>query len=230
MFLTEGGKSKKVVFSGDIGAPGHPLIRDPEYIEEADYVIMESTYGDRTREPSFDHVTDLANAIESTLSKGGNVICPAFAVGRTQGILYNIREIKERGLVKSNPDFKVYLDSPLASAATKIYSGDNVGYLDDEAAAMIRAGVRPLWFEGLHIVETTEESKALNDDMQPKVIISSSGMCDAGRVRHHLKHNLWRKECAVVFTGFQALGTLGRILVDGAASAVTLFGEEIAIR
>ena len=230
MFMKEGRVTKKVVFSGDIGAPNHPMIRDPEYINQADFVVMESTYGDRTHEPTFDNVAELAKVIEATLPKGGNVICPAFAVGRTQELLYNIREIKERGLVPSCPDFPVFLDSPLASAATKVYSGDNAGYLDDEAAAMIRAGVRPLWFEGLSIVETSDESKQLNNDMTPKVIISSSGMCDAGRVRHHLKHNLWRRECAVVFTGFQANGTLGRILVDGAISPVSLFGEEIAVR
>ena len=229
-FLTEGGATKKVVFSGDIGSPGHPLIRDPEYIDKADFVVMESTYSDRLHEPMVDNTADLAKAIDSTLAKGGNVIIPAFAVGRVQGILYNIREIKERGLVKSRPDFQVYLDSPLASAATKIYSGENVDYLDEKAAAMVRAGVRPLWFEGLNIIETTDESKGLNSDMTPKVIISSSGMCEAGRVRHHLKHNLWRRECSVIFTGFQAQGTLGRILVDGAVSSVTLFGEEIAIR
>ena len=230
VFMREGKTSKKVVFSGDIGVAGHPIIRDPEYIKKADFVVMESTYGDRLHAPVIDHVTDLAQAIDSTLGKGGNVICPAFAVGRTQGLLYNIREIKERGLVKSNPNFPVYLDSPLASAATKIYSEENVGYLDDKAAEMIKAGVRPLWFEGLHTVETVEESKRLNDNMEPKVIISSSGMCDAGRVRHHLKHNLWRRECSVVFSGFQANGTLGRILIDGVASSVSLFGEEIAVR
>jgi metallo-beta-lactamase family protein len=230
MWLNEEGVSKKIVFSGDIGAPGHPLIRNPRYISDADAVIMESTYGDRDREQDFDLVTELANVIDTTLSRGGNVICPAFAVGRTQDLLYHIREIKERGLVSGNPDFLVYLDSPLASAATKVYSGDYLDYLDDEAAALVRAGVDPLSFPGLRIVESSEDSKKLNDDRTPKVIISSSGMCDAGRVRHHLKHNLWRRECSVVFTGFQAFGTLGRTLVDGVASSVNLFGEEIAIR
>jgi len=230
MFLTEEGTTKKVVFSGDIGSTGHPIIREPEYIEQADFVVMESTYGDRVREPAVDHIPELAEVIDSTLAKGGNVICPAFAVGRAQGLLYNIREIKERNLVKSHPDFPVYLDSPLASAATEIYSKEHSGYLADEVAAMIQAGGKPLWFEGLRIVETTDESKQLNEDMTPKVIISSSGMCDAGRIRHHLKHNLWRRECSVVFTGFQALGTLGRILVDGRVSEVKLFGDEIAIK
>jgi len=230
MWLSEGGVQKKVVFSGDIGAPDHPMIRDPSYIDKADYVVMESTYADRRRSPVFDTMTELSKIIELTLSKGGNVICPSFAIGRTQDLLYHIREIKERGLVKSVPDFPVYLDSPLALAATKIYSYELLDYLDDEAAALIRSGVQPLTFDGLRFVESAEDSKKLNDDRTPKVIISSSGMCDAGRIRHHLKHNLWRQECAVVFTGFQALGTLGRILVDGALSSVSLFGEDVAIR
>jgi len=144
--------------------------------------------------------------------------------------LYHIREIKERGLTPSCPDFPVYLDSPLASAATKVYSSDLMEYLDEKTIALIKTGVQPLSFEGLRFIESSEDSKRLNDDRNPKVIISSSGMCDAGRIRHHLKHNLWRQECAVVFTGFQAQGTLGRIIVDGIASSVSLFGDEIAIR
>ena len=230
MWLEEGGEKKKVVFSGDIGTPGHPLIRDPGHISEGDIVVMESTYGDRSRAPVDDIVGEFAEVIDSTLSKGGNVICPAFAVGRTQGILYHIREVKERGLVKSCPDFPVYLDSPLGNAATRIYSGDVIDYLDDEAAELIRAGISPLSFDNLHFIETSDDSKLLNEDRTPKVIISSSGMCDAGRIRHHLKHNLWRRECSVVFTGFQAFGTLGRTLVDATAQSVTLFGEEIAVR
>ena len=230
MWLEEAGTSKKVVFSGDIGTPGHPLIRDPGFIEEADVVVMESTYGDRSHVRSFDTVKELAKVIEKTLAKGGNVICPSFAIGRTQDLLYHIREIKERGLVQSVPDFLVYLDSPLATAATRLYSDELLDYLDDETLALIDSGVQPLSFEGLRIVESAEDSKRLNDDRTPKVIISSSGMCDAGRIRHHLKHNLWRNECSVVFTGFQALGTLGRIIVDGIVSSVSLFGEEIAVR
>ena len=230
MWLTENGETKKVVFSGDIGAPDHPMICDPGMVTEADVVIMESTYANKSRPEAFDTVAELAKVIDATLSGGGNVICPAFAIGRTQDILYYIREIKERGLVKLCPDFPVYLDSPLATAASKVFSGDILDYLDEEASALIRAGVQPLSFDGLHIVETADDSKLLNDDKTPKVIISSSGMCDAGRVRHHLKHNLWRQECAVVFTGYQAIGTLGRILVDGEVSSATIFGEQIAIR
>ena len=230
MWLTENNRTKKIVFSGDIGVPGHPMICDPGYIKEADYVVMESTYGNRSHSPAFDTVTELAKAIEMTLAKGGNLVCPAFAIGRTQDLLYHIREIKQRNLTPSIPDFPVYLDSPLATAATRIYSGDLLGYLDDKAAAMIRNGIQPLSFDGLRIVETSDESKRINDDKTPKVIISSSGMCDAGRIRHHLKHNLWRQECAVAFTGYQAQGTLGRVLVDEAAPYVSLFGEEIAVR
>ena len=230
MQLSEGDVSKKVVFSGDIGTPGHPLIRDPGIVEEADIVIMESTYGDRVHEQTFDTVTELAKVIEATMAKGGNVIIPSFAIGRTQDLLYHIREIKERKLVKDSPDFLVYLDSPLASAATKLFSEDLADYLDDEALELISSGIQPLYFDGLRIIESAEDSKKLNDDRTPKVIISSSGMCDAGRIRHHLKHNLWRQECSVVFTGFQALGTLGRTIVEGNVPNVSLFGEEIAIR
>jgi metallo-beta-lactamase family protein len=230
MWLTEGGITKKVVFSGDIGNLGQPIIRDPQYIKEADIALMESTYGDRNHEVPADYTEDLAKIIEKTLGEGGNVIIPSFAIGRTQELLYFFREMKERGLVKSVPDFPVYVDSPLANAATRIYSGNLEGYLDEDTLAVIKSGKDYLSFDGLRISETSDDSKAINFDSTPKVIISSSGMCDAGRIRHHLKHNLWRSECAVVFVGFQARGTLGRILVDRAAEKVMLFGEEIAVK
>ena len=229
MWLKEGTVSKKVVFSGDIGTPGHPMIRDPHYVKAADVVVMESTYGDRSRPETFDTATELARVINDTLKKGGNVIMPSFAIGRTQDLLYHIREIKERGLVTASPNFPVILDSPLASACTKIYSEDLRDYLDEEALALVQSGIDPLSFPGLRFTESADDSKLLNDDRTPKVIISSSGMCEAGRVRHHLKHNLWRQECTVVFTGFQAQGTLGRTLVEGGRDAVKLFGEEIAV-
>lgn len=228
MFLTEDGVSKKIVFSGDIGNTHQPIIRDPQYIKEADYVVMEATYGDRNHEKSEDYVADLAKVIDETLSKKGNVVIPSFAVGRTQELLYFIREIKERGLVKSVPNFPVYVDSPLATEATKVYDGDLTGYADDEAIAVMKKGKDPLKFDNLYLIEESEDSKALNFNETPKVIISSSGMCEAGRIRHHLKHNLWRPECAIVFVGFQANGTLGRIILDG-AKKVKLFGEEIAV-
>jgi metallo-beta-lactamase family protein len=190
---------------------------------------MESTYGDRDHEKVESYIPVLADIFDKTLSGGGNVVIPSFAVGRTQELLYFIREIKERRLVKSNPDFPVYIDSPLASEATKIYSGDLTGYADEETVQLIQSGFKPINFSNLNICASVEDSKLLNENNIPKVIISSSGMCEAGRIRHHLKHNLWRPECAVVFVGYQANGTLGRILLDG-VEKVKLFGEEISVK
>lgn len=226
--LSEGPESKTVVFSGDIGNTDQPIIRDPQYIRQADYVVMESTYGDRNHEENGDYVRELAKIIDRTLAGGGNVVIPSFAVGRTQELLYFIREIKEKGYVPRDPDFPVYVDSPLAAEITKIYDGDLSGYGDEQVTAILKKGIDPLSFPNLTLIESPDESKALNFDATPKVIISSSGMCEAGRIRHHLKHNLWRKECAVVFVGYQANGTLGRILLDG-VKKVKLFGEEIAV-
>ena len=211
MWLTEGDDTRKVVFSGDIGNRDQPIIRDPQYIRDADYVLTESTYGDRLHDMDKDpdYTADLAAIIDETLGNGGNVIIPSFAVGRTQELLYFIREMKEQGLVKSVPGFSVVVDSPLAGEATRIFSGDLHGYLDEEAIAALKGGAL-FQFPGLTITESSDESRALNLDPTPKVIISASGMCDAGRIRHHLKHNLWRPECAVVFVGYQAEGSLGR--------------------
>ena len=230
MWLTEGDDTRKVVFSGDIGNRDQPIIRDPQYIRDADYVLTESTYGDRLHDMDKDpdYTADLAAIIDETLGNGGNVIIPSFAVGRTQELLYFIREMKEQGLVKSVPGFSVVVDSPLAGEATRIFSGDLHGYLDEEAIAALKGGAL-FQFPGLTITESSDESRALNLDHTPKVIISASGMCDAGRIRHHLKHNLWRPECAVVFVGYQAEGSLGRRLLNGVGS-VKLFGEEIAVR
>ena len=229
MWLTEGDQTRKIVFSGDIGNRDQPIIRDPQYIGQADYVLTESTYGDRLHDASeqADYTADLAAIIDETLGKGGNVVIPSFAVGRTQELLYFIREMKEKRLVKSVPGFRVVVDSPLAGEATRIFSGDLHGYLDEEAIAALRGGAL-FQFPGLSVTESSEESRMLNEDPNPKVIISASGMCDAGRIRHHLKHNLWREACTVVFVGYQAEGTLGRRLLDGARS-VKLFGEEIAV-
>lgn len=229
MWVTENGETKKIVFSGDIGNLNQPIIRDPQYITEADYVVMESTYGNREHDPIANYIPQLADVFDKTLAAGGNVVIPSFAVGRTQELLYFIREMKEQKLVKSVPDFPVYVDSPLAAEATKIYSGDLRGYADDDTVRVMDEGFQPLTFSNLHTCETTEESRSLNEDGIPKVIISSSGMCEAGRIRHHLKHNLWRPECSIVFVGFQAEGTLGRILIDG-VKQVKLFGEEIAVK
>jgi len=229
MWVTEGDIAKKIVFSGDIGNINQPIIRNPTIIEEADYVVTESTYGNRYHEGEGEYIDGLAEILDETFAKGGNVIIPAFAVGRTQELLYFFRAIKKHGLVKSKPDFEVYVDSPLAKQATEVFSGDLTGYMDDEAKALVLDGECMLCFPNLKLTQTTDESRALNNDMTPKVIISASGMCDAGRIRHHLKHNLWRPECAVVFVGFQAQGSLGRMLLDG-VKKVKLFGEEIAVK
>ena len=228
IWATENGVTKKLVFSGDLGNIDQPIIRDPEYLDTADYVVMESTYGDRNHEPPESYTEALAQLIDETFAQGGNVIIPSFAVGRTQELLYFLREIKDEGLVKSAPNFQVCVDSPLAAEATRIYSGDLRGYLDEEAIEVLQGGDDLFTFPGLTLVQSTEESKALNMDRSSKIIISASGMCDAGRIRHHLKHNLWRPECAVVFVGYQAEGSLGRRLLEGAKS-VKLFGEEIAV-
>ena len=227
--LTENGETRTIVFSGDIGNVDQPIIRDPQFFHEADFVVTESTYGNRNHTEVWSYTDELAQIIDETLGKGGNVVIPSFAVGRTQELLYFIRQIKDENLVKSVPNFDVYVDSPLSKAATTIFCGDLRGYLDEEAVALVKDGTHMFNFPGLHLTETVDESKNLNLDPSPKVIISASGMCDAGRIRHHLKHNLWRPESAVVFVGFQSPGTLGRHLLDGAES-VKMFGEEIAVR
>ena len=227
--LEENGVHKTLVFSGDIGNVDQPIIRDPKLLKKADYVVMESTYGDRNHTEVWSYTDELAEIIDETLGKGGNVVIPSFAVGRTQELLYFIREIKDQKLVKSTPNFPVYIDSPLAKAATTVFCGDLHGYLDEQALDLVKDGTHMFTFPNLNLVESSEESKMLNMDTTPKVIISASGMCDAGRIRHHLKHNLWRANSAVVFVGFQSPGTLGRRLLDG-VEKVKLFGEEIAVK
>ncbi|MDO4633466.1 MAG: MBL fold metallo-hydrolase [Eubacteriales bacterium] len=227
--LNEEGTQKTLVFSGDIGNDHQPLIRDPQYLHEADYVIMESTYGDRSHGPRTDYVKDLAEVIQTTFDKGGNVVIPAFAVGRSQEMLYFLRKIKEDGLVKNHDGFEVWLDSPLAAEATGIFMQQMRETFDDEAMDLVNRGINPIGFAGLKIAITSDESRQINFDMKPKVIISASGMCEAGRIKHHLKHNLWRPECTILFVGYQANGTLGRALVEG-AEKVHLFGEEIDVQ
>ena len=226
--LTEYGKDCTVIFSGDIGNSERPLLRDPQMPDEADVVITESTYGDRIHDSVRpDYEKKLTELLTETFERGGNLVIPSFAVGRTQELLYLLRGIKERHAVKY--DFPVYLDSPLAVEATKIYSTPDMrDYYDDETLALLAHGVNPITFDGLHISVTTEDSKAINTDPTPKVIIASSGMCEAGRIRHHLKYNLWRKECTVLFIGYQVEGTLGRRLLNG-EKTVNLFGDEIRV-
>ena len=227
--VTENDVSKSILFSGDVGNVDRPLIPDPHKPEEGDIVVIESTYGDRVHGERVEFTEQFANIIQSTFDKGGNVIIPAFAVGRTQEILFLIREIKAKGLIKGHKYFPVWVDSPLAVEATRIYAGGMMDYYDDETKEMINKGIDPIRFDGLSVSVTTQDSVRLNEDDTPKIIISASGMCEAGRIRHHLKHNLWRPECTILFVGYQAEGTLGRAIVDGAES-VKLFGEPIQIR
>ena len=226
--LTENGVSKKIVFSGDIGNINQPIIHDPRYTADADYVIMESTYGDRYHTAPPDYVTELARQIQETFDRGGNLVIPSFAVGRTQEMLYFIREIKERRLVHGHDGFKVYVDSPLAIEATRIFAENYLDCYDADAMALVQKGINPLTFQGLEVAVTPDDSMAINFDKSPKVIISASGMCEAGRIRHHLKHNLWRPECTILFVGYQAIGTLGRNIIEG-EKEVRLFGETITV-
>ena len=230
VWAEEKGFKRKLCFSGDIGNKHQPLIRDPQPTAQADYVIMESTYGDRlhsTERP--DYIAGLAEVIQETFDKGGNVVIPSFAVGRTQEILYFLRKIKEDGLVVNHGRFPVYVDSPLAVEATGIFEKNIYECFDAEALELVHRGINPISFPGLHLSITSDESKAINFDDTPKVIISASGMCDAGRIKHHLKHNLWREECTVLFVGYQSVGTLGRTILEG-ASEVKLFGETVDVR
>ena len=229
IWVTEDGETRKLVFSGDIGNYNRPLIRDPEYLEEADYVIMESTYGNRNHNTPPDYAAELAKVMNSTFTKGGNLVIPAFSVGRTQEMLYFIRQIKKDQLIHGHDGFSVYIDSPLAIEATGVFDEHYKDCFDKEAKELIELGINPIRFPGLKTSITSDESKAINFNEQPKVIISASGMCDAGRIKHHLKHNLWRPECTVLFVGYQAVGTPGRSLVDG-AEQIRLFGEEIQVR
>ncbi len=230
VWATEEGQSRKIVFSGDIGNKNQPLIKDPTGTKEADYVVMESTYGDRLHSlEKPDYIGELTEILQETFDRGGNVVIPSFAVGRTQEILYFIRKIKEDKLIQRHGNFPVYVDSPLAVEATGIFHKNESSCFDEEAMSLVRKGINPISFPGLRLSITSDESKEINFDSVPKVIISASGMCEAGRIRHHLKHNLWRLECTILFVGYQAAGTLGRALVEG-VNEVKLFGEPIEVR
>lgn len=230
LWLTERGEERKIVFSGDIGNKDQPLLRDPAMTKDADYVVMESTYGNRLHEsPKGDRMQELAGAIRDTFCRGGNLVIPAFAVGRTQVMLYYIRQIRESGLLPEFPDFPVYVDSPMAVEATSIFEDNELQCYDEQAMALVRRGVNPIMFRNLHLSITTDESIAINDDDTPKVIISASGMCDAGRIKHHLKHNISNPASTILFVGYQAEGSLGRRLLDG-ADKVKIFGDPYEVR
>lgn len=230
VWLTEDGRTKKIVFSGDIGNKNQPILKDPIPTAQADYVVIESTYGDRLHSTEkVDYVQKLADILQETFDRGGNVVIPSFAVGRTQEMLYFLRQVKVGRMVKGHENFQVYVDSPMAVEATEVFQENRMECFDEEAMELVREGINPISFGGLKLSITSEESKAINFIDTPKVIISASGMCEAGRIRHHLKHNLWREECTILFVGYQAIGTLGRSLIEG-AEEVKLFGESIQVR
>lgn len=224
----ENGEETKLVFSGDLGNGNRVLIRDPEVPESADYLFVESTYGDRLHDTPPDYAIELAKILQMTFSRGGNVVIPAFAVGRTQEMLYYMREIKQRQLLPDFAGFKVYVDSPMAVEATNIFNRNVLECFRDEDVEMIRSGINPIRFAGLEVSVTSDDSKAINAVEEPIVIISASGMCEAGRIRHHLKYNLWRPESSVVFVGYQVPGTLGNQLLNG-VDEVKLFGEKVHV-
>ena len=229
LWVREEGREIKLVFSGDLGNRDMPILRDPDIIESADYVFIESTYGNRDHIRTENKIDKFLEIIRSTKEKGGNVIIPSFAVGRTQEVIYELFKQHERNdeELKELLRIPVYVDSPLAVSATEVFR-NNLDCFDEEAREYIKNGDNPLDFPGLRFTRSAEESKALNDSTESLMIISASGMCEAGRIKHHLKHNLWRKESAIVFVGYQAAGTLGRRILDG-AKKVRIFGEEINV-
>ena len=227
--VTENGEKKIILFSGDVGNVKRPLIRDPQFPEHADYVVIESTYGDRLHGKRSDYVSQLTRIFRETFDRGGNVVIPSFAVGRTQELLYLIRHLKDEGLIQGHDGFPVWVDSPMAVEATQIYSRDMEDYFDPETLHLVQKGINPIQFSDLNLSITSDQSKSINLDDTPKVILSASGMCEAGRIRHHLKHNLWRPESTILFVGYQSEGTMGRKLLDG-ATKIRLFGEEIQVR
>ncbi len=235
VWVTEDGQTKKIVFTGDLGNNDIPLLASPTMIENADYLVMESTYGNRLHMRNDEKAELFLNIVSETLEKSGNVVIPSFAVGRTQEILYELNNLKEKNI--NNEDFKtkyeelmqapVFVDSPLAISATEVFR-ENMDLFDEEVIKQMEAGDNPLEFPGLQFTRTADESKALNETAHSSIIISASGMCEVGRIKHHLKHNLWNPNNTILFVGYQAPGTLGRNIVDG-AKKVKIFGEEIAV-
>ncbi len=226
MWVKEGNKQTKLVFTGDLGGQGKPYVKDPSIIEDADYVIMECTYGNRLRRDKGENrLNKLLEVIEETYRKGGNLVIPAFAVERTQDLLYDINLLYVSGKL---PPVDVYIDSPMAVAVTEVFRR-HPDCFDAETRQLIKSGDSPLTMPVLRFSRTTDESKALNEIHGGAIILSASGMCDAGRIKHHLKHNLWRPECTVLFVGYQAPGTKGHRLLNGATS-IRIHGEEIAVR
>ena len=234
IWAEEDGKTTKAVFTGDLGNNDIPLLSSPTMIDDADYLVMESTYGGRLHNRNDDKAEMFLNIVSETLDKGGTVVIPSFAVGRTQEILYELNNLKD---IRTDEEFRkkyetlmrvpVYVDSPLAISATEIFK-NNMDIFDEETQEIMRSGDNPLEFPGLQFTRTAEESKELNEKNESSIIISASGMCEVGRIKHHLKHNLWNPNSTILFVGYQAPGTLGRKIVDG-EKKVKIFGEEIAV-
>ena len=234
LWTKEDGKETKTVFTGDLGNNDIPLLDSPTMIEDADYLVMESTYGSRIHLRNDEKAELFLNIVSETLDNGGTVVIPSFAVGRTQEILYELNKLKE---IKDDDEFRrkyktlmkspVYVDSPLAISATEVFK-ENTNLFEREIQEEIIRGDNPLEFPGLKFTPSSEDSKALNEDKTPSIIISASGMCEVGRIKHHLKHNLWNPKSTVLFVGYQAPGTLGYSIVNG-AKTVKIFGEDIAV-
>ena len=235
VWIKEDGENKKIVFSGDIGNNDIPLLNEPTMIEDADFLVMESTYGDRMHIENEDKAQKFINIVYDTISQGGTVVIPSFAVGRTQEILYELNKYKCSS--KDNAEFDrkfdllmhtpVYVDSPLAISATEVFR-ENMNLFDEETQELIKRGDNPLEFPGLKFTQTVDESKELNESDESCIIISASGMCEVGRIKHHLKHNIWNPKNTILFVGYQAIGTLGRKIVDG-AKTIKIFGEEVSV-
>lgn len=229
LWVKENGKETKIVFTGDLGNNDTPILRDPEFIDSADVLVMESTYGDRNHKEREDRFEQFLDIVNNTIDNGGRVVIPSFAVGRTQEIVYGLNANQEKYGEKYQKILKipVYMDSPLAISATEIYK-DNADCYDEEARKYIVEGDNPVDFPTLILTKSVDESKAINESQEPAIVISASGMCEAGRIRHHLKHSLWSEKNTVLFVGYQAVGTLGRRLIDG-EKQVRLFGEDISV-
>ena len=225
IWIKEGGQEKKIIFSGDLGNSDQPILRDPSIIEEGDVLWLESTYGDRLHKSREETVQELLKILQEAIAHQAKVVIPAFAVERTQDIIYTLGQLIRKGSI---PPLPIYIDSPLAISATEIFK-KNSDCFDQETKDLLSGGENPLEIPGILYTRTTEESKAINEDPRSGIIVSASGMCDAGRIKHHLKHHLWREESHIVIIGYQAEGTIGRRIVDG-AKTVRLFGEEIAVK
>jgi len=236
IWVTEDGKQQKIVFTGDLGNNDIPLLASPTMIESTDYLVMESTYGNRLHNRNDEKSSLFLDIVAETIQRGGTVVIPSFAVGRTQEILYELNKLKDQH--KDDEEFQkkyeilmsvpVYVDSPLATSATEVFK-QNLDLFKPEIQEFIKRGDNPLEFPGLHFTQSVDESKALNESNEPCIIISASGMCDVGRIKHHLKHNIWNPTSTILFVGYQAPGTLGRRIVDG-AKTVKIFGEEFSVK